>query len=196
MTDTAIAHGWTVLGTYARRYFIGDDMGTIRLDYADGSAQIFPLVFGESLWWGGMFYTNPEPYFSDANFRKALEKSLRLYPPAPVEDGNYLAVIVPKDCPVKDIVVQNSSAKLGVPVIAGITVESTAGEKIANGMELAGESPSPDFAKFAAEKPLCPLDADTNGGQAALEDLKRAFYQSDQDFKGHVAAQMPQGYAG
>jgi len=196
MTDTAIAHGWTLLGTYARRYFIGDDMGKIRLDYADGSAQIFPLIFGESLWWGDMFYNNPEPYFSDANFRKALGKSLRLYPPAPVEDGNYVGVIVPKDCPIKDIVVQSSPAKLGDPVIAGITVESTAGNKITNGIELPGQPLSPDFAKFAAEKPLCLLDADTNGIQTALENLKRAFYTSDEDFKGRVSAQIPNGYSG
>ena len=36
MTDTGKAHSWTVLGTYAKRYFIGDEIGTIRLDYADG----------------------------------------------------------------------------------------------------------------------------------------------------------------
>lgn len=58
MTDTAKAHSWTNLGDkvpYARRYFIGDEMGTIELDYADGSSQVFPLVFGESLWWGSIF---------------------------------------------------------------------------------------------------------------------------------------------
>jgi hypothetical protein len=196
MTDTGKPHSWTALGTYSRRYFVGDDMGSIRLDYADGSAQVFPLVFGESLWWGGIFYTNPEPFLSDAKFQHALQQSLRLYPPAPVQDGNYLAVIVPKDSPIRDIVVQNSPAKLGVPVIAGITVESIAGEKITNGLELSGQSLSPDLEKFAAEKSLCPAGADTNRIQTALENLKRALYVSDQDFKGRVAAQMPRGYSG
>lgn len=196
MTDTGVAHSWTVLGTYTKRYFVGDDMGTIRLDYVDGSAQVFSLVFGESLWWGDIFYTNPEPYFSDANFRKALEKNLRLYPPAPIQDGKYVAVIVPKESPIKDIVVQNSPAKLGDPVIAGITVESTAGERITNGIELPGGPLSPDFAKFAAQKPLCLSGADTNRSHAGLENLKRALYTSDQNFKGHVAVQMPKEYSG
>lgn len=196
MTDTGKAHSWTVLGTYVKRYFIGDNLGTIRLDYADGSTQIFPLLFGESLWWGRVFYDFPEPYFLDANFRKALGESLRLYPAAPVKDGNYVAVIVPKDCPIKDIVVQNSPAKLGDPVITGITVESFAGEKIANGIELTGRPLSPEFAKFAAEKPLCPVAADTKKIRAALENLKRVFYFSDQDFKGHMATQVPKGYSG
>jgi hypothetical protein len=196
MTDTGKAHSWTVLRDYSKRYFIGDKMGAIRLDYVDGSTQSFPLVFGESLWWGGIFYTNPEPYYLDSHFRKALQKSLRLYPPEPVKDGNYMAVIVPKNCPIRDIVVQNSPAKIGVPVIAGITVESSAGEKIANGIELPGHSLPPDFAKFATEKPLCPLGADTNRIEAALEDLKRAFYISDRNFKGRVAEQMPKRYSG
>ena len=52
MTDTGKPHSWTVLGTYNKRYFIGDEMGEIRLEYMDGSVQTFPLVFGESLWWG------------------------------------------------------------------------------------------------------------------------------------------------
>lgn len=196
MTDTGKPHSWTALGTYSKRYFVGDEMGTIRLEYTDGSAQIFPLVFGESLWWGGIFYTNPEPFLSDANFQHALQQSLRLYPPAPLRDGNYVAVMIPKDCPIKDIVVQNSPAKLGVPVIAGITVESATGGKIANGTELDGQPLAPDFAKFAAGKPLLSPDADTNKIQADLENLKRALYVSDRDFKGQVAVQMPKGYSG
>lgn len=197
MTDTSKAHSWTNLRDYSRRYFIGDKMGTLRLDYADGSAQTFPLVFGESLWWGMIFYTNPEPYFSDADFRKALGKSLRLYPEAPVDDGKYVAVINPKDSAIKDIVVQDSRFKVGVPVIEGVTLETLRGAGVANGTRLPGGPPSPDFEKFAAEKPLCPEGSQTKQVQAALENLKRAFYVSDANFKNeHVSAQLPPGYSG
>lgn len=197
MTDTGKAHSWTNLHEkYARRYFIGDNMGTIRLDYADGSSQSFPLVFGESLWWGDVFYKFPEPYFVDANFRRALRNSLRLYPAAPVKDGNYVAVIVPKDKTIRDIVVEKSPVKVGVPVISGMTVELPAGEKVANGVELAGGTMSPDFARFAATKQLYPSGVDSKKIQAALEKLDRAFYQSDRDFKGRVAAQIPPDYSG
>jgi len=196
MTDTGKPHSWTALGTYSKRYFIGDNMGSIRLDYTDGSTQVFPLIFGESLWWGEIFYANPEPFSSDTNFQKTLQQSLRLYPPTPVKDGKYVAVIVPEDKLIRDIFVENSPVKLGVPVITGITVESIANEKIANGIELPGQSLSPDFAKFAVEKPLLSLDTDTNRVQAALENLKRAVYVSDRDFQGHLAAQIPKGYSG
>ncbi len=199
MTDTAKPHSWTNLGNkvpYAMRYFIGDEMGAIQLDYADGSTQSFPLVFGESLWWGMIFYTNPEPYFTDADFRKAMGKSLRLYPPAPVDGGKYVAVIIPKDSPIKDIIFKSSPVKIGVPIITGITVESANGEQIANGITLSGGPLSPDFAKFAAEKPLYPAGVNTNEIQAALENLKRSFYQNDRDFKGHIAHQVPADYSG
>ncbi|HEX3624329.1 MAG TPA: hypothetical protein VH280_02780 [Verrucomicrobiae bacterium] len=197
MTDTAKPHSWTNLHEgYGRRYFFGDEMGTIRLNYMDGSSQTFPLVFGENLWWGEIFYTNPEPYFSDADFRKALQKSLRLYPAAPVKDGNYVAVINPGDQEIADIVVKDSPVKNGVPIISGITVESAAGEKIANGNRLPGGPLSPDFAKFAEEKPMCPAGTDVGKIQDALEDFKRAFYQNDWEFKGHVATEIPAGYSG
>jgi hypothetical protein len=197
MTDTSQAHSWTNLREgYARRYFIGDRMGTIRLDYADGSAQTFPLIYGENLWWGEIFYTNPEPFFSDADFRKAFQKSLRLYPAAPVKDGKYVAVIVPKDSEITDIVVQDSPAKIGVPIISGLTVESVSGTKIPNGIELPGGPLSPNFATFAAEKPLCLSGTDTKRVQTALENLKQAFYQSDEDFRRHVPEQVPSGYSG
>jgi hypothetical protein len=197
MTDTAQPHSWTNLHEgYARRYFFGDEMGSIQLDYADGSAQTFPLVFGESLWWGAIFYTNPAPYFTDADFRKSLKKSLRLYPAAPVSDGNYVAVIIPKAREIKDIVVKDSPVKAGVPNISGITIASGQGEKVSEGVELPGGPLTPDFAKFVAEKPLCESGADAKENRAALENLKRSFYQTGGELKGHVAVQLPAGYSG
>ena len=191
MTDTVVSHS-----------IIGDDLGNIRLEYADGSAQVFPLIRGESLWWGKIFYDYPEPCVSNARLRQALQSSLRLYPCAPVKDGNYVAVIVPKDSPIADIVVENSPAKVGVPVIAGITVETADTNGIGDGRWKIGDGRwsqgvlSPEFAKFAAEKPLRPLGTDENGARVRLENLKRAFYTTDENFKGHVTVHIPQGYSG
>ena len=196
MTDTSTPHSWTELRSYADRYFIGDDLGKIRLEYADGSTQVFPLVLGESIWWGAAFYKFPEPFQSDAHLRRAFRDSLRLYPPAPVQDSNYVAVIVPKNSPIKDIVVENSSSKLGHPVISGMTVETAADEAITNGLPLPYSPLSPDFAKFAAEKPLCQAGENTNEIQRRLEDFQRAFYTTDESFKGRVAIQIPPGYSG
>lgn len=197
MTDTAKPHSWTNLHEgYARRYFFGDQMGTIQLDYADGSTQTYPLIYGESLWWGEIFYTNPEPFLSDADFQKALGHSLRLYPPAPVKDGKYVAVIVPESKEIKDIVVQDSPVKVGVPVIVGMTLESNPGETIEKGIEMPGGPLSSDFAEFARNKPLCAAGVDAKRNRAALENLDQAFYVSDASFKSDVAVQIPPGYSG
>jgi hypothetical protein len=184
MTDTVVSHS-----------IIGDELGNIRLEYADGSVQIFPLIRGESIWWGKTFYDYPEPFLSDARLRQALQSSLRLYPPAPVKYGNYVAVIVPKDSQIADIVVDNSPAKIGAPVIDGITVEPVDTNGFGDGRWLPGVI-SPDFAKFAAEKPLRPLGTDEKGARVRLENLKRAFYITDENFKGHVTVQIPRGYSG
>jgi hypothetical protein len=83
------------------RFFIGDELGQVHLNYADGSTQFFPLILGESIWWGNAFYQYPEPFPTNARFQNTLSSSLHLYPPAPVDDGNYVAVITPRSTPLR-----------------------------------------------------------------------------------------------
>ena len=127
-------------------------------------------------------------------FAKRFKKACDFIPAAPVEDGNYVAVIVPKDSQIKDIIVQDSPLKSGVPEIAGITIES--GEKIGKGIALSGDTVSRDFAKFVSEKPLCPAGEKTKRIHDALKNLDDTFYQNDKGFKRHVAEQIPPGYSG
>jgi hypothetical protein len=61
------------------------------VDYADGTTQVFPLLLGEGVWWGRAFYDFQDPFSTDARLRQAFASSLRLYPPAPLDDGNYVA---------------------------------------------------------------------------------------------------------
>ncbi len=177
-------------------FFIGDDLGKIRLDYADGSTQIFPLILGESIWWGALFYDNPEPFSTDTRFREALAKSMRLYPPAPVADGDYVAVIIPKPVPIRSLTLEAPSLKWGVPVIDGITVESPKGNTISGAMALPQKTLSPEFEKFASRKALRPLGQDDHAAEARLDELRRSLYLSDEDFRGQVAETVPPGYSG
>lgn len=107
---------------YFRQFFLGDEVGSIRIDYADGAEGNYPLVLSESVWWGRLFYANPEPYPCDARYRAALAASLRLYPVAPVADGEYVAVIDPKPQPIRDITAEGAPAKFGVPRIDALTL--------------------------------------------------------------------------
>ncbi|MGH7950483.1 MAG: hypothetical protein ACREFE_00980 [Limisphaerales bacterium] len=197
MNESANIRMWFDPRDYSVRFFVGDKLGQIRLDYADGSTEIFPLVLGESIWWGEPFYRFPEPFPTDARLLKALASSLRLFPPAPVKDGNYVAVIVPKSVPLRSISFSSSPEKHGTPVIDGITIESAGTNEISGALAVSPQKFSPEFTKFVETKSLHPLGEDKKQAQKKLENLRLALYSSDETFfKGHVATKIPRGYSG
>lgn len=194
---TTPAQGWADPLDRSVRFFVGDQLGQIRLEYADGSSQIFPLILGEGVWWGRAFYDYQEPFPTDARLRKALASALRLYPPEPVPDGNYVAVIVPKPVAIRTITFENSPEKKGTLVIAGITVECAGGTPaIPGATALTPGAVSPDFEKFVETKALRLLGEGEHQAERRLNDLRLALYTSDADFKGHVARSVPPGYSG
>ncbi len=60
MTETMRPSAWSNPLSYAARFIVGDKLGQIRLHYEDGSTQDFPLILGESVWWGLPFYQAQE----------------------------------------------------------------------------------------------------------------------------------------
>ena len=196
MTDATKWRAWSHPLDYPPRFFIGDEVGKIRLDYADGSSQVFPLLLGEGIWFGKLFYQYPDPFSDDARFRKALAGALRLYPPAPVADGNYVAVIVPKPVAVRSVSIEASALQRGTPVIAGITVEAVKSNGVAGAIALPGHALSPEFEKFCESKALRPAGEDQKQSLAGLDELRTMLYTSDDNFKGRVKAETPAGYSG
>lgn len=194
--STITPYGWADPRNMAVRFIVGDELGKIRLNYTDGTTQVFPLLLGEGVWWGRVFYDYQEPFPTDAALRRALAQALRLYPPMPVKDGNYVAVINPRAVPLQSITVENSPVKRGTLVIAGITVESADTNGIAGATALTPGVFPPVFTKFVDEKPLRPLGEDEAQAQRRLENLKQALYSSDESFKGPVALKVPSGYSG
>lgn len=193
---TIPAYGWADPRDESVRFFIGDELGRIRLNYTDGTTQVFPLLLGEGVWWGRAFYDFQQPFPSDARLRHAFAASLRLYPPAPLEDGDYLAVIAPRPVPIRSITVENSPAKKGTLIIRGITVETSNIRNIAEAAALTPDVLFPEFEKFARTKALWPLGEDDRQTFRRLNDLRRALYTHDDEFKEHVAQSAPPGYSG
>jgi hypothetical protein len=196
MTETQRPSAWSDPQSYAARYFIGDELGRIRLRYADGATQDYPLILGESVWWGLPFYQAREPFPTDAKLRRAFEQALRLYPAAPVDDGNYVAVITPKDEPIASIEIEKSPAKQGSVKIAGITVETAPDASIAGATRIPAGEFTPDFASFLREKPLRAAGVDVSGAKYRLNQLSEAFYTTDGVFQRPVAAVIPKDYSG
>ncbi len=196
MTEFAKISGWSDPYDYSRRYFIGDNLGQIQLNYADATSQVFPLILGQSLWWAPPFNRFQESFPANAQLREAFAASMRLYPATPVDDGIYAAVIMPKSIPLKSIVVQGSAAKQGNPVIAGITLEAAGANQFAGNTVLTPGAFSPEFAKFLEEKSLRLLGEHPEQTEHDLQQLKLAVYSSNQSFTGPVAPQTPDGYSG
>lgn len=196
LTETQRPSAWSDPLSYAARYIVGDTLGRIRLYYADGSTQDYPLILGESTWWGMPFYQAREPFPTDARLRHAFESSLRLYPAAPVDDGNYVAVIAPKDSLLAGIEITNSPEKRGSVAIAGITIEVAADARIPGSAPIPRGDFDPAFEKFAQTKSLRPAGVDEEESKKRLDDLSQAFYSTDAIFKQPIAPVIPRGYSG
>jgi hypothetical protein len=196
MTNSEKPRAWPDPRDYSKRFFVGDELGSIRLEYVDGSTQVYPLILGESIWWGTLFYENPEPFSTSEKFRQVLAESLRLYPPAPIEDGEYLATIAPKPIAIRNIVVQDAPAKRGVPVVTAITIEPMDRGDVAGAGALAPGTLTTAVDAFIAEKSLRAAGEDEPGAAARLDGLRRVLYTTDDRFAGHVAAEVPPGYSG
>jgi hypothetical protein len=196
LIETQRPSAWSSPLTYAARYIVGDNLGTIRLHYADGFTQDYPLILGESVWWGLPFYQTREPFPTDARLRNAFERSMRLYPAAQVDDGNYVAVIAPRNSPLASIEIINSPEKHGSVAVAGITVEVAPDARIPGSLPIDAGELTPEFRKFVDEKPLRPAGTDEAASKARLRDLSDAFYSTDADFKSAITAEIPAAYSG
>ncbi|HEV2319894.1 MAG TPA: hypothetical protein VGV18_09100 [Verrucomicrobiae bacterium] len=204
--STVPLYGWADPRDMSRRGMIGDEIGCIRLNYADGTSQVFPLILGESIWYGQAFYDYQGPFKTDSALRRAFAHSLRLYPPEPVPDGNYVAVIKPKLVRLRSITVENSPIKSGTVIITGITVQLAETNDNPGTTMLAPGVFSPAFAKFADEKPLRLAGAQSllygaasqaeKESQRQLKNLRQALYSSNETFNGPVKVKTPAEYSG
>ncbi|MCS6800412.1 MAG: hypothetical protein NZ773_00500 [Dehalococcoidia bacterium] len=149
--------GWwrdyEVQGDTGDRQFVGEEAGAIEIRYASGIVDRVPLIFGWTLWWrthlsserwGGPF---PQP-FDDPAARAARDAALRLVL-ADHPTALFSWEIVPRPEPIAALVLIDSPAKQGVPIIAAISVRSR--DRIAGALPLErGPAPAP--------RPVTPRD--------------------------------------
>jgi hypothetical protein len=197
MAEDASISCWSDPTNHSVRFFIGDDLGKIRLNYADGSTETFPLVLGESVWFGHPFFRYQQPFPTDARLRKAFAEALDLYPPAPVDDGNYVAVITPKSVPIQSITIENSVNKRGSLMLNGMTLETANGQDIPAAAILPPGVFPPEFEKFIADKSLRAEGTGQKRADEHLKELSLALYNSDENFsRSHVVPETPRDYSG
>ena len=190
MTEKATIRCWADPTNYSVRFYIGDHLGQVRLNYADGTTESFPLILGESVWFGDPFMQYPEPFPTDARLRKAFAAAMRIFPPAPAED--YVAAIKPRTVPIQSITIENSPDKQGTLILRGMTIvpAGTNKNEITKAVPLGA-------GNFSEKKILRLMGEDEKKSQRALEELRVALYSNDKVFsKSNVHPKMPPGYSG
>lgn len=197
MTEAMRPSAWSNPLDMSRRFFVGDKLGSIHLTYADGTTQDFPLILGESVWWGMPFYQTREPFPTDAHLRSAFAQATRLYPVAPVDDGDYVAVITPRSAPLTSIEIVHAPDKKGWVNIDGITAETAQDQSVPGLRATPFDAFDPKFAAYMQQKPLRLEGVDEATSKSRLNDLSFALYSSDARFKQPIPVKpVPSGYNG
>jgi hypothetical protein len=186
---------WGDPNDWRHRLFIGDRLGELTVDYADGSSVRYPLIYGYSAWWYRPQVDAPEPFASSKSARDILAETLALRPTDGGATGAFMGVLKPRPFTIKDIQITDNPDKEGVPVISGITVESSG--KIPEGFNpLPHDISSASALQWISTHPLLP-DADKlSGVQAALNKLRKLLYTTITSLPEHLAVDIPGGYAG
>jgi len=186
---------WAPIEYYSQRYFIGDQLGEIVVNYADGSVAKYPLTLGDSLWWGGQATSFPEPFASDEDAAALLANSLKLFPPSSNPDRMYMASIAPENKKIQSLEIVDFIEKDGVPVVLGITLETTGAARIPNSepVEFKGEM-SDEMEGFFANGTLEPEGAASR--QERIDALRNLLYTTHENFPKSVPLSKPDGYRG
>jgi len=187
---------WAPIEHYSQRYFIGDQLGEIRVNYMDGSKEVYPLILGDSLWWGNITLQHPEPFASDENAGKILNENLRLFPEKLVFGNQHLACIEMQDKVIDEVQLIDFTEKDGVPVIIGLTVETESAKTIDGFMRLEASEIDPKMAAFIEEMPLQSEDTAPKKRQTRLKALRNLLYTTHENFPKSVPVSIPDGYRG
>lgn len=176
------------------RFFVGDKIGEIRVSYKGGAVDVYPIILGESAWWGKRFVEAPEPFASDPKAKSALERALRLYPPVP--SYRYVASLSLRSEPVESVEVSGVKDKAGVPVVLGITAEAAPGASLPGCMPLPHPKLTPEAAAFLESRSLRLQGKDEKAAEANLQALRDAFYTTLTNFPKSVKLDIPATYRG
>ena len=176
------------------RNWVGDLLGQVVVSYTNGKREVYPIVLGESAWWGTMFTGFPDPYGKDALFTKALDNSLRLYPKGPSDVGRYIAHIKTNPAfSVSSIQMVDNNKKPGFPMVYGITAElSDAQAKPKDAVMTAWEFD----AGLKGLRSLQPTGVDTAARKLALSALMDNLYNTVERVKNAHEPVIPTGYDG
>lgn len=154
-------------------FFIGDDVGRLTVEYADGSADVLPLIVGWTICWApallGLGAVSMKP-FDAPDARATLFDVMALKPGAGEGVRSWVLSMAPRSQPIKRLVVEGDPDRPGVPVYGAITIES-------DQRDLGDPLPGPSLGTGG---PCLALPCALPDGH--LDPLRRLLYTTPADF--------------
>lgn len=188
---------WWYPTDYSMRYWIGDKLGEIEIQYQEGARETYPLILGDAVWWGDKFHQHPEPFATNPQKRQTLRECLRLHPAAPVPQGLRMAVIDTHGRTVASVRFIDESRKAGTVRILALTAEVPPGTPaLADMTPMPAANPTSDTLQFMRTASLQPVGAHEQDRQARLRRLRDVLYTTVDNFPKSVALDRPEGYHG
>jgi hypothetical protein len=110
------------------RFFLGTQIGSLAIVYADGTRQRVPLIFGFNVWWYQQMsvdgYVRP---FDEPGPARKLEGALHLIQTGRAPPEAFVMSVLLQDKPLEKIVLEDNPAKTGFPLISAVTLETVNG---------------------------------------------------------------------
>lgn len=179
-------------------YWIGDKLGEISVRYRDGSIDRYPLIVGESLWWGKRFDLYQEPFTNFADARKAFKDSINLYPQKPVSNGMYIASIeTKKGGIIESVAIEPNPTSMQFGKIFGITAELSDNSKLYSRFSTAkGVVLDNSLLEFYSSKSLRKSNSNQDIAKNGTNTLRNIMYCTPENFPNDFAVDEVSGYTG
>ena len=187
--------GFTITG-YNQGQFIGQQRGTLVLNYADGKTVRYPLIYGYNLWCRpSLMRQYPQPFASNAVAREVLQRTLAVKPihMYGVPESQYLAAITPRPAQIKDIQVVANQKYAHVPAIMALTVRCLRPVP-PTWLALPHDRSTADAKRWLKHHAMQPQAQRETKLQAAFRYLCRVLYTSRSDFPARLPVDVPADY--
>ena len=169
--------------------FIGDRAGEIVIAYADGTADVIPLIFGYTMWFKANWRDGGAPFKTDEAepaMTACLRKALQLQGGFEGNDQTAIKVKI-QSKPIREIRLADNPRKAGEPVFdGGYLLRSDERKTLSGGKPVDAADPFFDTHTIDSRRP------DTM--RREIERMRRRLYTFESDFKKAPAFKYPETY--
>ncbi len=191
----SVDNGAPAWGTsnYADIRLIGDRMGTLDIEYADGTVDSVPLIFGYTMWFYNNWKEDGAPFKgsgTDKDLKAVLTRSLSLLGAFEGKENCVLRIAL-RDKAIKKIKVTDDPGKNGEPLFSCAFLANDPQGTLSD--KKFSFSAADSFFNAHTVDSADPLPAQV---RTDLETLRHALYTYEEDYTGALPFTIPGNYSG